>query len=105
TTPPRPIVAAIGPQRDKVPRPELFPNPQGRPLEIHVRSPSTTKPTTVEVWRTDPRPSTEPGASLESLNRSGTVTWDGPGHAPRVQPGTYVVGVRTRDRAGNLGSS
>jgi hypothetical protein len=105
TTPPRPVVAAIGPQRDKIPRPELFPNPQGRPLEIHVRSPSTTKPTTVEVYRTSPRPSPEPVAVLDSLKGSGTVRWDGTVHGRRVQPGTYVVALRTRDRAGNIGSS
>ncbi|TML96754.1 MAG: hypothetical protein E6G10_26280 [Actinobacteria bacterium] len=105
TTPPRPVVAAIGPTRDKVPRPELFPNPQGKPLQIHVRSPSTTRPTTVEVWRTDPRPSAEPVATLKSLKGSGTVTWDGTVRGRRVQPGTYVVAVRTRDRAGNIGSS
>ena len=29
TTPPRPLVTSIGPTKDKVPRPELFPNPQG----------------------------------------------------------------------------
>jgi hypothetical protein len=105
TTPPRPLVTSIGPQADKVPRPELFPNPQGRPLEIHVRSPSTTKPTFVEIYRTDPRPSGEPVVELGSLKGSGTVRWDGTVHGRRVQPGTYVVAVRTRDRAGNLGSS
>src|SRR6185503_11274099 len=33
TTAPKPIVTSIGPTSTKFPRPELFPNPQGKPLE------------------------------------------------------------------------
>ena len=104
TTPPRPTVASIGPTRDKVARPELFPNPQGKPLQIRVVTPSTRRPTEVYVYRTDPRPSPQPVAQLETLRSSGTVTWDGTVRGRRVQPGTYVVAVRTRDAAGNIGS-
>jgi hypothetical protein len=104
TTPPRPDVSSIGPTTDKVPRPELFPNPAGKPLEIHVRSPSTTKPTEVFVYRTWPRPSPQPVIQLPSVRGSKTVKWDGTVNGRRVRPGTYVVAVRTRDRAGNIGS-
>jgi hypothetical protein len=104
-TPPKPVVASIGPTRDVVPRPELFPNPKGLPLEIHVRSPSTRHPTTVLVYRTDPRPSPTPVADLGRLQGNKTVKWDGTVHGRRVQPGTYVVAVQTRDQAGNVGSS
>jgi hypothetical protein len=105
TTSPRPTVASIGPTKDKVPRPELFPNPRGTPLQIRVVTPSTRRPTEVFVYRTDPRPSPQPIAQLKTLRESGTVTWDGTVHGRRVQPGTYVVAVRTRDAAGNIGSS
>ena len=105
TTAPKPTVTAIGPTKTALPRPELFPNPQGRPVEIHVSSPSTTKPTQVFVYRTDPRPSREPVAYLGTLKGSGAKQWDGTVHGVRVQPGTYVVALRTRDRAGNIGST
>jgi len=39
TTPPRPLVTSIGPVSSSVPRPELFPNPKGQALEIHVVNP------------------------------------------------------------------
>jgi len=105
TTPPRPIVTSIGPTVDKVPRPELYPNPQGRPLEIHVFNPSPRHTTQVMVYRTFPRPSPQPIVRLPSLRGSGTVRWDGTVNGRRVQPGTYVVAVRTRDTAGNVGTS
>jgi hypothetical protein len=105
TTPPRPVVTSIGPTTDKVARPELFPNPAGKPLEIHVHTPSMRKPTEVIVYRTFPNPSPEPVVSLPPLRGSGTRTWDGTVNGRRVRPGTYVVAVRTRDRAGNVGSS
>ena len=105
TTPPKPRVASIGPTTDKVPRPELFPNPQGEKLSIRVVSPSTTQKTDVEVWRTHPSPSAEPVANLGQVEGTGVVEWDGTVRGRKVRPGTYVVAVRTRDRAGNVGSS
>lgn len=104
TTPPRPEVTSIGPLRTTVPRPELFPNPQGKPLQIHVATP-TSSPTEVFVYRTDPSPSPQPVAVLPPLHGSGTVTWDGTVHGAKVRPGTYVVALRTRDAAGNIGTS
>ena len=38
------------------------------------------------------------------MRGSGTVKWNGAVNGRRVRPGTYVVAVRTRDRAGNIGS-
>jgi hypothetical protein len=105
TTPPRPLVTSIGPTKDTVPRPELFPNPRGLPLQIHVTTPSTRRPTEVMVYRTDPRPSPQPVADLGAVQGDKTVAWDGTVHGRRVQPGTYVVAVRTRDAAGNIGFS
>jgi hypothetical protein len=76
TTPPRPVVSSIGP-----------------------------KATEVMVYRTAPSPSPEPVVRLQTLHGSGTVSWDGTVNGRRVRPGTYVVAVRTQDRAGNIGSS
>lgn len=100
TTPPRPVVAGIGPQPGT---PELFPDPAGRPLSIRVSTPARTIPTEVSIYRTDPAPARL--LKLASLHGSGTVTWDGTVNGRRVRPGTYVVGLRTRDRAGNEGTS
>ena len=105
TKAPRPVVTSIGPVSTPVPKAELYPNRQHKPLEINVRTPSTRVPTRVLVYRTDPRPSPEPVADLGELRRSGTVTWDGTRNGNKVQPGTYVVALATRDRAGNVGTT
>jgi hypothetical protein len=105
TTPPRPLVTSIGPGRTPVPRPELFPNPQGEPLQIHVVTPSTQRATRVFVYRVDPSPAREPVAELPALHGSGTVTWAGTVRGRRVRPGTYAIGLETRDQAGNVGTS
>jgi hypothetical protein len=47
-----------------------------------------------------------PGLNVPPLeNGGGKVTWSGERRGRRVAPGTFVVVVRSRDQAGNIGSS
>jgi hypothetical protein len=105
TTPPSPRVLSIGP--DRAPGAELLPRPDGQPARIRFSAPGRRPE--LEVWRTDgtPRRITalevpEPGALRDGV---GVTTWDGTRAGRRVAPGTFVVVVRSRDRAGNIGSS
>jgi len=104
TKPPDVLVTSIGPLRDKVPRPELFPNPQGAPARISFRAPGRRKE--AFVFRTDVRPirSVFP-APVRLRDDAKRWTWDGTVAGRRVSPGTYLVVIRARDRAGNVGSS
>lgn len=103
TTPPRPVVLSIGPTRSSVPRPEILPLPRGGPAEIRFRTPSTRRPTEALVYRTSPSPGFV--TRLAVADGESTTTWDGTKGGRRVRPGTYVVAVRTRDQAGNIGSA
>ena len=112
TTPPVPRVLSIGPQTDKVPRPEILPEPGGGPAEIHFAAPGRRP--SVEIWRTDvPRPRLVRGLTIETKlvggqlpHGVGLATWDGKnGAGRRVPPGVYVAVVRSRDQAGNIGRS
>jgi hypothetical protein len=104
TEPPVVRVTSIGPQVDKVPRPELLPNPDGKPARVSIQAPDRRKE--VLVYRTDvtpPRPVFDAPVRL----RAGVERWkwDGTVDGRRVAAGTYVVVVRARDQAGNVGSS
>jgi hypothetical protein len=100
TTPPRPIVDWIGPYGTR--GPEILPLPGGRAAEVHLRADQAP---VVRVF------AMAPGASRLVLERrlaTGTTMWRWNGTDSRgrpVAPGTYLVGVATRDRAGNLGTS
>ena len=99
TTPPRPRVVDIGPESGD--GPELLPRRDGAPAQIRFRAPGTR--VELEVWRTDRGPRLvrrlEPG-------EGGTAEWDGTNEeGRRLAPGTFAVVVRSRDRAGNIGSN
>jgi hypothetical protein len=98
-TPPRPLVASIGPFR--APGPELLPLPGGRPAEVHLRAPA--RGLRVLLFKTGP------GAPrlVGSWDHPGTTwRWDGrTGDGRPVSPGSYLVAVEARDRAGNVGRS
>ncbi len=105
TTPPRPRVVSIGPN-DR-PGPELLPGPEREPARIRFAAPG--RRVSVEVWRTDrgPRRVARLLSRVEPLDPPvATVRWDGRSDAGRrVGAGTFRVVVRSRDRAGNIGTS
>jgi FlgD Ig-like domain len=103
TTPPHPLVTAIGPERSRSPAPELLPRHDGRPATIHFLAPGTD--VRVLIFRTSPGPVT-----LVRSHRlpAGTRSWDWGGETNNrrvVSYGTFLVVVQSRDQAGNLGSS
>ncbi len=104
TKPPDVLVTSIGPLRDKLPRPELLPNTAGDPARVSFQAAGHRKE--VFVYRTDVRP-VRPvfDAPVKLADDATTWEWDGTLAGRRVAAGTYVVVVRARDRAGNVGSS
>jgi hypothetical protein len=103
TTPPRPRVISIGPQRSTVPAPELLPRRGGGPIEAHFTLAGGRRPL-AQVFRTEPF-SAQPITEL-AVDEGGTsARWDGTVRGRRVRPGTYVVAISARDQAGNIGSS
>jgi len=104
TRAPNVLVTSIGPLKDKLPRPELFPNPQGAPLKVSFQAPGRRKEAL--VYRTDVRPLRSVfDAPVKLTDDATSWSWDGTVAGRRVSPGTYVVVVRARDQAGNVGSS
>ncbi|MDX6689118.1 MAG: hypothetical protein QOG15_575 [Solirubrobacteraceae bacterium] len=103
TRPPRPRVRDIGPVAG--PGPELLPRIDGQPARVRFSAPGTH--TEVLVFRTDVRPARpvfkQPVRLADNAIR---WEWNGTfdGHR-RVPAGTYAVIVRSRDLAGNVGSS
>ena len=105
TTPPEPRVTAIGPEDGE--GPELLPRPDGAPAEIEfdMGAPPTRQPE-VEVWRTDRGPRLVQALTPGKVEGGkGTATWDARVGRRSVPDGTYAVVVRSRDRAGNVGSN
>jgi flagellar hook assembly protein FlgD len=100
-TPPRPLVTSIGPE--KGPGPELLPQPKGGPLTVHLRAPGVRP--VIRVFKTSPGPVKL--VRVEQLP-DGAKSWDWAGTTKsgrRLSPGTYLVSIEVRDRAGNRGIS
>jgi flagellar hook assembly protein FlgD len=102
TTPPRPKVSSIGPE--KVYGPELLPEPGGKSATIHFQPAQRQAKIIISK--------TSPGAPriVRTFARvpAGTKQWDWDGTIDtgrRASPGTYLVVVQWRDPAGNVGSS
>jgi hypothetical protein len=109
TTPPKPKVISIGPA--KVYGPELLPEPDGKPAEIHFGL--ALFQAKIMIFRTAPgqprlvrsavlggKSETRPEAKVTSWK------WDGTNDAGRrVSPGTYLAVVQWRDLARNIGNS
>jgi hypothetical protein len=101
TTPPRPRVRSIGP--DKAYGPELLPRPDGAPAQVHFLP--AQRNAVAEVFKTS--------SGAPRLVRTAPITqgakqwdWDGTNDAHRkVSPGTYLVVLQWRDPAGNRGTS
>lgn len=105
TTPPQPRVVAIGPETGA--GPELLPRPDGKPVKIAFNAPGLQPD--VDIWRTSPEVRRVTGVGIDGgrtdENGNGTAQWSGRRRGKRVAPGTFAVVVRSRDRAGNIGSS
>jgi hypothetical protein len=104
TEPPDIVVTSIGPLRDKVPRPEIIPNAAGEPARVSFQAAGHRKE--VLVYRTDVRPLRPVFDAPIALADDATQwTWNGTVDGRRVAAGTYLVVIRARDQAGNVGSS
>lgn len=103
TSGPRPRVQRIG--RDNA-GPDILPNPGGVPSTIRFYNPARSQPTEVLIYRTSPGRSREPVWETTLPGGVRSLKWDGTSQAGEpLPPGTYVVALRTRDLAGNAGSS
>jgi flagellar hook assembly protein FlgD len=102
TTPPRPRVISIGPRHEF--GPELLPVPDGGEAIVHLQAPGRSP--VVRVFKTGPGPTR---LVLEDKTLGdGVKEWRWNGMTPSgrpVSPGTYLVAIETRDRAGNRGLS
>jgi hypothetical protein len=108
TKPPVVRVTSIGPQTDKVPRPELLPRSDGKPARVSFQAtqgPGSHKE--ILVYRTDVSPARPVfDKPIKLADDAKRWEWDGTAEGGRrVAAGTYVVVVRARDRAGNIGTS
>ena len=102
TRPPDIRVTSIGPEH--VPGAELLPREDGDPARVTFQAPGRRKE--ILVYRTDVRPLRAVFKTPVALEDDATSwDWDGTVRGRRVAPGTYLVVVRARDRAGNIGSS
>jgi hypothetical protein len=104
TTAPRPRVVAIGPVRDRAPRPELLPAPDGGEAVVHLFAPGRKKK--ILLFKTSPGPVRQVGDPIPLLDDATEWRWPGRTESGRpVSPGTYLVAVQARDQAGNIGTS
>jgi flagellar hook assembly protein FlgD len=101
TSRPRPRVQRIGRDNRQL---DILPRSDGKPLTIRFYNPSRSSPTEVLIYRTQPDPRLVHAETVPAGRR--TTTWDGKDAAGAgLEPGTYVVALRTRDLAGNVGST
>ena len=101
-SPPRPYIRSIGPD-PAAGVPEVLPRRDGKPALVTFYAPGNHL--RIELYRTGPRPSPTP-VLVARPDTPTTWAWDGKlaGGAP-APAGTYLVVVRVRDRANNLGTS
>lgn len=101
TTAPRPRVQRIGGDNRG---PDILPQPDGQPVLIRFYNPARNDPTELMVYRTNPDPRQVFRTVVPGGQRA--FVYDGRDSAGRpLTPGTYVVALRVRDRAGNVGTA
>jgi hypothetical protein len=95
TTAPKPVVVSVNP---------AVAGPVVGAFAIHARRVGSLRAPRFRVLRTDVDP---PQEVARFLGRKGSqrATWDGRVKGVPAPPGTYMVVVRVRDRAGNLGTA
>jgi flagellar hook assembly protein FlgD len=102
TTPPKPRVKSIGP--DKQYGPELLPKADGGAAQVHFAN-AVQRVGKVMVFKT--APGAPRRVRSEDLGQ-GRLGWDWDGtndDGRRVSAGTYLVALQWRDAAGNIGTS
>jgi hypothetical protein len=107
TTPPKPRVIAIGPAKDKVPRPELLPLPGGGEAVVHFTAPrARSARKKILLFKTGPGPVKQVGPPIPLADDATQWRWSAQTETGRpVSPGTYLVAIQARDQAGNIGTS
>ncbi len=107
TRPPAVRVTSIGPTKDPVPRPEVLPGVDGAPARVSFQAPEGAgSHKEILVYRTDISPARPVfDAPVKLPDDTTRWEWDGTVDGRRVAAGTYVVVIRGRDQAGNIGSS
>ncbi|MCW3066760.1 MAG: hypothetical protein JWN32_3932 [Solirubrobacterales bacterium] len=96
--PPVVRVTAVSSRVTKLPAPIVAP---GTPVDVQFRGTSLRQPKLM-VIRTDlPQPRVV--RVIDGTSRSRAVSWDGAIDGAPAPPGTYLLGIETRDAAGNLG--
>ena len=89
------LVTSIGPLKDKLPRPELIPNPQGEPARISFRLDKISR---VGMTITDSHGKTMLSTSATVGRGTRYFSWRSP-----LKAGTYVLRLSARDLVGNPG--
>ncbi len=107
TTPPVVRITSIAPQKDTVPRPEVLPRADGEPARVSFQAPARRGAhKEIEVFRTDVAPARRVFDTPVKLpDDARRWEWNGRAGGRRVAAGTYVVVIRARDQAGNVGTS
>ena len=100
TTPPRPLVVAVGPHNEF--GPEILPQPDGSDAIVHLQAPGYRP--VIRLFKTGPGP-TRKVLEQKLSNGAKEWSWDGTVDGRPVSPGTYVATIETRDKAGNRGLS
>jgi hypothetical protein len=100
TTPPRPAVTAVGPGTGPFIVPARGPRPG---VTLRAADPGTDPPQWT-IWRTDvPHPVAV--AHIGAARGQAQAYWDGRVNGRPAPAGTYLAQARTRDPAGNVGTS
>jgi hypothetical protein len=94
-TPPHPVVTAV--------TPNIFPARGAGSVIVRFRGPAGFAPR-FTVYRTDRLPA-RVVAQFAGTARSHVGRWDGLVAGRKAPPGTYLISVEVRDRAGNRGSA
>lgn len=100
TKPPRPRVVAVEPEG--VSGPAFLPQRGLDAVTVSLRG-TEGRRADLQIWRTDVTPA-RLAETVEIEPREATVEWDGTIDGSPAPAGTYLMGLRAADRAGNVGT-
>ena len=116
STPPRPRITAVAPAGAPAPAtgagPPILPRPGGGGVSVNFAldtggddsEAAAPRDSQLEIYRTDVTPA-ELVSTLPLAAGASSATWDGNVNGRPPAAGTYLVAIRDRDAAGNVGSS